>query len=83
MNSNTLSHLREDICYPCPAQAANSLALGTSPVVRALFDPEGGMRDVRALDGVSFTDWFKSHGGSQGSIDKMWCAPALSCIPCH
>ena len=33
------------------------------------------MRDVRALDSVSFTDWFKSHGGSQGSIDKMWCAP--------
>ena len=61
------------------AQAANSLALGTSPVVRALFDPEGGMRDVRALDRVSFTDWFKSHGGSQGSIDKMWCASAPGC----
>jgi zeta-carotene desaturase len=58
---------------PC-AQAWNSLALGTSPVVRALFDPEGGMRDVRALDRVSFTDWFKRHGGSQGSIDRMWCA---------
>ena len=55
-------------------QVQNSLALGTSPVVRALFDPEGGMRDVRALDRVSFTDWFKSHGGSQGSIDRMWCA---------
>lgn len=35
-------------------------------------DPEGGMRDVRALDNVSFTDWFKSHGGSQASIDRMW-----------
>ena len=34
------------------------------------------MRDVRALDKVSFTDWFKSHGGSQGSIDKMWCVTA-------
>jgi zeta-carotene desaturase len=43
-------------------KVANSLALGTSPVVRALFDPEGGMRDVRALDGVSFEDWFLSHG---------------------
>jgi hypothetical protein len=53
---------------------ANSLALGTSPIVRALIDPEGGMRDVRALDSVSFTDWFKGHGGSQASIDRMWCA---------
>ena len=53
-------------------QVQNSLALGTSPVVRALFDPEGGMRDVRALDRLSFTDWFKGHGGSQGSIDRMW-----------
>lgn len=25
-------------------KVANSLALGTSPIVRALFDPEGGMR---------------------------------------
>lgn len=53
-------------------KAANSLALGTSPIVRALVDPEGGMKDVRALDNVSFTEWFKSHGGSQGSIDRMW-----------
>lgn len=51
---------------------ANSLALGTSPIVRSLIDPEGGMKDVRALDNVSFTDWFKSHGGSQQSIDRMW-----------
>lgn len=36
-------------------KVANSLALGTSPIVRSLFDPEGGMRDVRALDNVSFT----------------------------
>lgn len=41
-------------------------------VRRSLFDPEGGMRDVRALDSISFTDWFKSHGGSQASIDRMW-----------
>ena len=58
-------------------QVANSLALGTSPIVRALFDPEGGMRDVRALDAVSFSDWFKRHGGSQASIDRMWCAPVM------
>ncbi|CAK0773200.1 hypothetical protein CVIRNUC_004040 [Coccomyxa viridis] len=62
----------------------NSLALGTSPVVRALFDPEGGMRDVRALDRLSFTDWFKGHGGSQGSIDRMWnpVAYALGFLSC-
>lgn len=53
-------------------KAANSLALGTSPIVRALIDPEGGMSDIRKLDNISFTDWFKSHGGSQGSIDRMW-----------
>lgn len=53
-------------------KVANSLALGTSPIVRSLFDPEGGMRSVRALDNVSFTRWFKSHGGSQASIDRMW-----------
>lgn len=53
-------------------QAANSLALGTSPVVRALIDPEGGMEAIRNLDNISFADWFRSHGGSQGSIDKMW-----------
>ncbi|KAK9824324.1 hypothetical protein WJX72_009469 [[Myrmecia] bisecta] len=64
---------------------ANSLALGTSPVVRALFDPEGGMRSVRALDNISFTDWFKSHGGSQASIDRMWdpIAYALGFLDCN
>jgi hypothetical protein len=51
---------------------ANSLALGTSPIVRALVDPEGGMADIRALDGVSFTQWFTSHGGSMNSIRRMW-----------
>ena len=64
----------------CPVQVANSLALGTSPIVRALFDPEGGMRDVRALDAVSFSDWFKSHGGSQASIDRMWCVPVVLAV---
>jgi len=63
---------------------ANSLALGTSPVVRSLIDPEGGMQDVRALDNVSFQDWFKSHGGSQQSIDRMWdpIAYALGFLDC-
>lgn len=53
-------------------KVANSLALGTSPIVRALFDPEGGMRDIRKLDDISFEDWFKSHGGSDASIKRMW-----------
>ena len=63
---------------------ANSVALGTSPIVRALIDPEGGMEDIRNLDGVSFSDWFKSHGGSQASIDRMWnpIAYALGFIDC-
>ncbi|MGY6529316.1 MAG: 9,9'-di-cis-zeta-carotene desaturase [Cyanobacterium sp.] len=53
-------------------KVANSLALGTSPIVRGLVDFEGAMRDIRKLDKVSFADWFRSHGGNQGSLDKMW-----------
>ena len=77
--------LRTDSSFPWfHLQAANSLALGTSPIVRALVDPEGGMRSVRALDNVSFTDWFKSHGGSEGSIRRMWdpIAYALGFLNC-
>ncbi len=51
---------------------ANSLALGTSPIVRGLVDFEGAMKQIRNLDGISFADWFRSHGGNQGSLDKMW-----------
>ena len=64
-------------------KVANSLALGTSPIVRALIDPEGGMRDIRGLDNVSFADWFKSHGGSQGSIDRMWDPIGARLSWCH
>ena len=53
-------------------KAANSLALGTSPIVRALVDPEGAMKTIRDLDSVSFADWFRSHGGNNGSLRKMW-----------
>eukprot|EP00878_Enallax_costatus_P001750 GHUV01001906.1.p1 GENE.GHUV01001906.1~~GHUV01001906.1.p1 ORF type:complete len:577 (+),score=160.19 GHUV01001906.1:672-2402(+) len=65
-------------------KVANSLALGTSPIVRALFDPEGGMRDIRALDNISFEDWFKSHGGSDASVKRMWdpIAYALGFLDC-
>jgi len=53
-------------------KAANSLALGTSPIVRALIDPEGAMKTIRDLDSISFADWFRSHGGNNGSLRKMW-----------
>ena len=53
-------------------KAANSLALGTSPIVRALVDPKGAMKTIRDLDSVSFADWFRSHGGNNGSLRKMW-----------
>lgn len=46
----------------------NAIALGTSPIVRGLVDFDGAMRTIRNLDKVSFADWFRSHGGSEGSI---------------
>ena len=51
---------------------ANSIALGTSPIVRGLVDFEGAMKTIRDLDRISFADWFRQHGGNQGSLDKMW-----------
>lgn len=51
---------------------ANSLALGTSPIVRSLFDPEGGMQSIRELDNMTFTDWFIGKGGNMHSIERMW-----------
>ncbi|MEB3250333.1 MAG: 9,9'-di-cis-zeta-carotene desaturase [Merismopediaceae bacterium] len=51
---------------------ANSLALGTSPIVRGLVDFEGAMKTIRDLDRISFADWFRSHGGNNGSLKKMW-----------
>jgi zeta-carotene desaturase len=53
-------------------KAANSLALGTSPIVRGLVDFEGAMKTIRELDRISFADWFRSHGGNDGSLKKMW-----------
>lgn len=53
-------------------KAANSLALGTSPIVRGLIDFDGAMKTIRELDSISFADWFRSHGGNEGSLKKMW-----------
>ncbi|XP_051122709.1 zeta-carotene desaturase, chloroplastic/chromoplastic-like [Andrographis paniculata] len=64
--------------------ARNAVALALSPVVKAIVDPEGAMRDVRNLDNVSFSDWFLSRGGSRSSIQKIWdpVAYALGFIDC-
>ncbi len=53
-------------------KAMNAIALGTSPIVRGLVDFEGAMKTIRELDRVSFADWFRSHGGSNGSLKRMW-----------
>ncbi|KYC40633.1 zeta-carotene desaturase [Scytonema hofmannii PCC 7110] len=63
----------------------NAVALGTSPIVRGLVDFNGAMQNIRNLDKVSFADWFRSHGGSEGSIKRMWnpIAYALGFIDCE
>ncbi|MEM0980040.1 MAG: 9,9'-di-cis-zeta-carotene desaturase [Cyanobacteria bacterium P01_H01_bin.58] len=53
-------------------KAMNAIALGTSPIVRGLVDFEGAMRMIRELDRISFADWFRKHGGSNGSLKRMW-----------
>lgn len=65
-------------------KARNAVALALSPVVRALVDPDGAMRDIRNLDSISFTDWFFSKGGTRSSIQRMWdpVAYALGFIDC-
>ncbi|KAH9302426.1 hypothetical protein KI387_014009, partial [Taxus chinensis] len=48
-------------------KAANALALATSPVVRALIDPDGAMEDIRKLDGgkgeavCAIATWLSPH----------------------
>ena len=51
---------------------ANSLALGTSTIVRGLVDFDGSMKTIRALDSISFADWFRQKGGNDGSLKRMW-----------
>ena len=41
---------------------ANAVALATSPVVRALFDFNGALQDIRNLDDISFSEWFIGKG---------------------
>lgn len=53
-------------------KAQNAIALGISPIVRGLVDFDGAMKSIRALDSVSFADWFRRHGGSEGSLKRMW-----------
>lgn len=55
-----------------PDKAQNAIALGTSPLVRGLIDFEGAMQTIRDLDSISFADWFRRHGGSEGSLKRMW-----------
>ena len=56
----------------------NAVRLGTSPIVRALIDFDGGMDMVRELDDITFTQWFTQLGGSRGSLDRMWDAIAYA-----
>ncbi|HIK55454.1 MAG TPA: 9,9'-di-cis-zeta-carotene desaturase [Synechococcales cyanobacterium M55_K2018_004] len=56
----------------------NAIALGTSPIVRGIVDYDGAMRQIRKLDGISFADWFRSHGGSDSSLKRMWNPIALA-----
>uniref|UniRef100_A0A7S1T816 Zeta-carotene desaturase n=1 Tax=Tetraselmis chuii TaxID=63592 RepID=A0A7S1T816_9CHLO len=62
----------------------NAVRLGTSPIVQALFDFDGGMNTVRDLDNISFSEWFMQLGGSRGSLDRMWdpIAYALGFLDC-
>jgi zeta-carotene desaturase len=56
----------------------NAMALGTSPVVQGLVDFDGAMRTIRDLDKISFADWFRSHGGNNNSLRRMWDPIALA-----
>lgn len=56
----------------------NAIALGTSPIVPGLVNYNFAMKAIRALDGISFADWFRRHGGSQNSLKRMWDAIALA-----
>jgi len=44
----------------------NAIALGTSPIVLGLGRFRWGNENYPDLDNISFADWFRSHGGSDG-----------------
>jgi zeta-carotene desaturase len=56
----------------------NALALGTSPVVPCLVNYDAGMKIIRSLDGITFADWFRQHGGNDHSLRRMWDPIALA-----
>lgn len=56
----------------------NAIALGTSPVVPGLVSYEAAMRWIRALDKISFADWFRRHGGNNQSLKRLWDPIALA-----
>lgn len=56
----------------------NAVALGTSPIVPGLLNYNVAMKWIRSLDRISFADWFRSHGGSQNSLKRMWDPIALA-----
>jgi zeta-carotene desaturase len=56
----------------------NAIALGTSPVVPGLLNFDVAMKMIRALDGISFADWFRQHGGNNHSLKRMWDPIALA-----
>lgn len=66
-------------------KARNAVALASSVIVKGILDLDGAMADIRALDDVSFRDWFLAKGGSDGSIKRMWdpIAYALGFIDCE
>ncbi len=63
---------------------ANAIALGTSPVVKAMFDFDGALQDIRNLDNISFSEWFLQKGGTRESIKRLWdpIAYALGFLDC-
>jgi zeta-carotene desaturase len=56
----------------------NALALGSSPVVAGLVNYDAAMKWIRALDGISFADWFRRHGGNNHSLRRLWDPIALA-----
>jgi zeta-carotene desaturase len=56
----------------------NAIALGTSPVVPGLLNFDLAMGMIRALDDISFADWFRRHGGNDQSLRRMWDPIALA-----